>query len=48
MEEPLRGREVFFRFFREVSEKLRLERLRLRSWSGWSDSEPPAKLVVTL
>ena len=47
MEEPSRGREVLVRFFREVSEKLRLERLRLRSWSGCS-SEPPEKLVVTL
>ena len=44
MEEPSRGS-----FFREVSEKLRLERLRLRSrLSGWSESEPPLKLVVTL
>ena len=47
IEEPLRGRELFVRFFREASEKLRLERLRLRSWSGCS-SEPLAKLVVTL
>ena len=47
MEEPSRGREVLVKFFREVSEKLRLERLRLRSWSGCS-SEPPEKLVVTL
>ena len=48
MEEPSRGREVFAGFFREVSEKPRLERLRLRSCSGSNCSGPPAKLVVTL
>ena len=35
--------------FGDISEKLRLERLRLRSrWFGCSSSEVPAKLVVNL
>ena len=41
--------ELVGALFGDISEKLRLERLRLRSrWFGCSSSEVPAKLVVNL
>ena len=45
MGELSRGNEVFVTFFREFSENLRLERLRVRLSFC---SEAPAKLVVAL